>query len=604
MESASRSSGMPFPQDLRPKQKEIIEAYGHRNDLIAQLPTGYGKTKAAAGAYARLRDRGACNRMLCIVPRRGQAVQMANGLPDDLAEFGIKTEALIVGDHPAAALKAHSKNTIQVFIVTIQSLLAPGTWATVSQLMETGKWFVYFDEHHHYGSFEGGDGEWTNRIKSLSYSAMLAMSATAKRPGETNYFADPEIKETYRAAADDAYVKKLNLHAYEYTIDAVMVDGCVRQYTTESLAEEAGGDSPDKIDAHILTRKMRFSPKYISPLIMFPCDRMIDLRLQGVRSQMLVQAMSCAHAKCVLDQVRVALPDHLTADWVGTGPNGRTQEENDSVLQRFCPPKNKATGRRPWTLDVLVNVGMAGEGLDSMDVAEVVFLTSANATISNKQVIGRGARLMKVPDQPPCHINVDTGSPLAEFIGRDVEFIFDDDKPPKKTPDDDDTTKTRNESEYQELPETLTATIFDMRLTNIRGMPMFREVYETTRRKTDHLAQTDEEVAAIAEKAILDYLGRSNNAGSIYAQKSSQITEAVHKIAGLVFRLQSASGLRPDRTMIGDLCKRINSRKKRDLGAVPDADGEELDSHWQWLKGLERQILSQSGMGGVPQWLR
>lgn len=605
MESTSRASSMSFPENLRPKQKEIIDVFRHRESLVAQLPTGYGKTLAAAGAFAQLRERGAANRMLCVVPRRGQAKQSANDLPENLKKFGINTPAIMVGDDPIRAIKAHNNNSIFVFVVTIQSLLTIGTWATVCDLMRTGRWFVYFDEHHHYGTYADGDGEWTNKINSLSYSAMLAMSATPYRADGADHFGKPEITERYDVAAEGGYVKHLSLHAYEYTIDAVMVDGNVRQFTTDSLADEAGGSTPDAIDAYLLSRKMKFSPKYISPLVTFPCDRMIDLRVRNVRSQMLVQAMSCAHAKCVVDQVRAVLPDHISVDWVATGPNGRRPDENDDVLNRFCPPKDKLTGKRPWTLDVLVNVGMAGEGLDSIDVSEVVFLTSANLTISNKQTIGRGSRLMNVGDelqQPECHVNVDTGSPMAEHLGKQIEKIFDEETIEHPI-ESDEPAEPPDPKEYQELPETLSATIFDMRLTDIRGLPMFKEIYEQNRRKTD-LARTDEEVASLTEKHIQIYLNRSNNASAVYAQKSEQLTSAVSKIAGLVFRRAGDGGLRPDRSMIGDLCRRINSQKKRELGAVPEADGDDLEKHYLWLKNLERQILTKPGFGGVPQWLR
>src|SRR5690606_2867835 len=100
---------------------------------------------------------------------------------------------------------------------------------------------------------------------------------------------------------------------------------------------------------------------------------------------------SCSHGKMVCEQAKVLLPEFMEVDWVGTGPQGRSQQENEEVLHRFCPPKD-ASGKRPWTLDVLVNVGIAGEGLDTTDVTEIVFLTPGNLTISNLQTIGRGAR--------------------------------------------------------------------------------------------------------------------------------------------------------------------------------------------------------------------
>lgn len=50
--------------------------------------------------------------------------------------------------------------------------------------------------------------------------------------------------------------------------------------------------------------------------------------------------------------------------------------------------------------------------------------------------------------------------------------------------------------------------------------------------------------------------------------------------------------------MAGELKKRINSRKKRDLGSV-DQDVSLLRRHYQWLQQLEQELIK----GEVPQWL-
>jgi hypothetical protein len=62
--------------------------------------------------------------------------------------------------------------------------------------------------------------------------------------------------------------------------------------------------------------------------------------------------------------------------------------------------------------------------------------------------------------------------------------------------------------------------------------------------------------------------------------------------------------MRIERTFAGDLKKRINGGKKRELGSVKDADEAGLDLHWDWLKRLERSILLEHGLNGLPQWLR
>jgi hypothetical protein len=54
-----------------------------------------------------------------------------------------------------------------------------------------------------------------------------------------------------------------------------------------------------------------------------------------------------------------------------------------------------------------------------------------------------------------------------------------------------------------------------------------------------------------------------------------------------------------DKGLIGDIKKRINTRKKRALGAV-DRDVENLRRHYNWLKNLENQLSQE----GLPSWLQ
>lgn len=599
--SSGNPSGMPYPKNLRPKQKEVIDAFAHKTFVVGKLPTAYGKTLAAAGAMARLSHDGKCNRMLIVVPRRNQATQMAETMPEALAQFGIETRSLNVGVDRLRALRYHAEGSLIVFIVTIQSLLSSKTWETVAALLQTGKWFIFVDEHHHYG--DGDEGKWTDRIKNLNHAAFLAMSATPNRHDGTDHFPDATISETYTNASEQGFVKKLSLHAYDYTIDAVTVDGEVIRLTTEELAERAGADTSEAIDAYMTQRKMRFSPKYVSPLVMFPLARINDLGSRGIRAQMLVQAMSCSHAQCVADQIKTLVPSRIKVDWVGTGPHGRPDVENDLVLASFCPIKDKETGRRPWSLDILVNVGMAGEGLDSIDVTEITFLTPANNTITNLQTIGRGARPMVwlPPDtaQPPCHVNVDTSSPLSAHIGRAIEGVFDD---TIVAPEEGDPRDPKELGEYEELPEKLGWLIADMRLTNIRSEPMFKAVFEEI--KAQFSERSDEAIAMFAERAVYNYFNRTNSQTAIHAQKTDQIESACSKIAGLVIRRMMAMGISVERTLAGDLRKRINTQKKIAFGSTTSADETTLNKHWEWLKALEQSILSAANLDGAPKWLR
>lgn len=603
MELASSTPKMPLPENLRPKQREIIETFETQSEVIAKLPTGYGKTLAAAGAYAALRYRGTCNRVLYVVPRTSQSRQAAESVPLELAQFGIVSRAIEVSRDPIEAIRRHRDGSVQVFVTTIQSLLAAATYRAVKDLMQTGKWFLVIDEHHHYGS----ESAWSDNIKNLPSCAMLAMSATPARLDKTDHFRPPSVTETYRAAADAGFVKRLVLHAYAYEVEAETADHKIIPFTTDQVLAEFGG-SPEGIDTEMLARKMRWSGKYISPLIDYPLDRIIDLRSKGVRAQMLVQAMTIRHAEMVCEQIRALLPETMRVNWVGTGPDGRSDNVNEAIINEFCPEKDPATGKRKWTLDVLVNVGMASEGLDSMDVAEVVFLTPANITITALQTIGRGARRMAagVEKQPHCHVNVDTCSEMSAYVGERVMDLFDDLTPEEEKHQD----RDQPEDDFEPLPETMQIEIVDVRLVDIRKGPLFIVALDSVVAGLPASFAVDDPATAnrlvqLAEQGLLNHLSRgSNNISFVLAQKRDKIDASVSKVAGQVIRRLRADGVRIETPLPGQLRRAINGEKKRAFGAVDVAPDDQLELQYKWLRNLESEILNGHGVAGVPRWLR
>src|SRR4029077_10880055 len=258
------------------------------------------------------------------------------------------------------------QNTRQIFAATIQYFYQGG-FNVCRELVEQGQWMLCIDEYHHYGI----DKAWGQRAKQLPVNFILAMSATPYRPREDSAFGAPDVTVTYRDAVDEGAVKPLRGHAYNYRIDAVLEDGNIKSYTTEELIKEVGGDSPESIERFRVQRKMRWSPKYVSPLTYIPITRMeTALRTSGHKLQALVSAMCVSHAELVCSQIRGNFP-HLVCDWVGTGQNGRSDGENQKIIERFCPPKpsDPLERRSDPEIDVLVHVGMAGEGLDVTNVS-------------------------------------------------------------------------------------------------------------------------------------------------------------------------------------------------------------------------------------------
>jgi hypothetical protein len=290
----------------------------------------------------------------------------------------------------------------------------------------------------------------------------------------------------------------------------------------------------------------------------------------------------------------------LTVDWVGTGTNGRSSTENRSVLSRFCPPKRD--GKRHQSdikLDVLVHVGMAGEGLDTVYVSEVIHLNPANRNNSNDQENGRAARYLP---GVTGYINCETGTDYAkDFLGGLIELAFD--TPPGQAPEDEEQEEARNQEGQLELPllpDQPTIRIVDC------------ELIEINTGEVERMAQALSEVSGesidnpkVQEKAIELYKSMRKKEAERFNDRAvvEQWSEAVNGALSVVTRrtaqLMTAPGVRMDKSLIGDIKKRINTRKKRVLGAV-DRDVENLRKHYNWLKSLESQLTQE----GLPSWLQ
>ena len=573
-----------------------------RTRLCAKLPTGYGKTFTAACVYSSLQAQGSVDRLLYLVPSTGQLDQFVSDGNSDLEAASVQGSHYICDiafSGAAQAINQHRKGSHQVFACTIQGLSSAGTGAIVKSLMESGRWMICVDEYHHYGE----DKTWGRSVLALERlpqcKYLLAMSATPYRPDADSAFGEPEVAVTYRDAVKEKAVKPMTCHSYTYKIDAIE-DGDVVSYTTGEIVDAAGGDSQEALER--VFKKMRWSPKYISPLVDTPITRMTRERLAtGHRLQALIGAFCCSHAQLVCEQVQAMFPE-LKVDWVGTGSNGRSEAENRAVLNRFCPPKkNGKRDPRDIKLDVLVHVGMAGEGLDTVYVSEVIHLNPANKNNSNDQENGRAARYL--PDVM-AYINVETGSDYAcqEYLGRGIEKAFDM-SPEQAAEDDSEPTDFDEIDDWPELPEEPEIDIYDVTCIQINtgDWPqverMEKAVSQASGRPLD-----DPEVKEAAIKLYLDMKRQEAemfNDRSTVEQWKAAVEQALSYVSRRVIKEMVPGASRVDRSLSGDIRKRINSRKKRALGPV-DKDVALLKRHYNWLKQLETELIE----GGIPQWLQ
>jgi len=603
MESTSSVHGLSLRKTPRKGQSAVLKKIASDPDMATlnvQLPTGYGKTFAAALAYSYLKSIGKVNRMLYIVPTRAQLEQFVMDGKGDLKDAGVSGPKNVcdINYSPVVAIRQNRNDKTQVFATTVQALTNHGktTWDLCAELMHQGLWMVVIDEYHHYGI----DAHWGRETAKLKYNFRLTMSATPHRMNNDSAFGKPDIITTYREAVEEKAVKPLECHSYIYRIDAIMKDGEVKTYTTSELVEEAGYDSPEAIEKMKIKRSMRWSPKYVSPLVETPISRMVQDRLStGYPLQVLVGAMCCSAAEMTYEQIKVTHPE-LRVDWVGTGPNGRDNQINAEVLRKFCPPKKN--GERPWPeLDVLVHVGMAGEGLDSVYVSEVVHLNSAMINNSNNQENGRAARYL---EGVAGYINVDSCSPYAEFTGQKVMDVMDD---IDAIPDDEDIKEKENsELEYEPSPEEPKIRIWDMECIEIdegEKMKMAQAILNEGINGWDKsvLEDPDHEIftaAILGVKRMRREEAEKFNEKSMVSQWDHSVESLLSKIVGLCVR-KATNGKRFEKSMPGDFKKRINSRKKQVLGKKV-LMVENLKKHYAWLIDLEKHLLKNE----VPSWLQ
>src|SRR5215475_7701886 len=161
MESAS--SLFEVPQTQTPPRKgqiDIVRAVLQlqRGVLTAQLPTGYGKTKAAILAFIALHRKGEVTRLLYVVSSEPQLTQFCQDAEGDFAWGGMAgVKPLSIGYSHSLALKEHRTNKTMVFVTTIQALAyrtgkttenGGNTLQTIRDLLATGRWMIVIDEYH------------------------------------------------------------------------------------------------------------------------------------------------------------------------------------------------------------------------------------------------------------------------------------------------------------------------------------------------------------------------------------------------------------------------------------------------------------------------
>jgi len=565
-----------------------------------QWPTGYGKSIGFAIAWKHCHDVDIANRFLLIVANDTQRQQIKNDFASDCHVVGAPCSGGIWPFERAAIDLRYAKDKeVEVFVCTVQQLEASnrGGVNTLKDLLTTPgtKWMLGFDEFHHYGI----EMPWGEAARAaMQYATFtLAMSATPYRRGADVIFPEPEFVMTYMEGVEEEAVKPMICHSYDYKVTVIQGEDEISTYTTSELFDEA----PDGIDRWEERCNIRYSPEYIHPLISNPLTRLMQKRVEtGVRLQMLIRAMSCLHARMVCDQVKTFAGTEFKADWIGTGPHGRDDRTNDAIRSAFCP--KKINGKRPEPeIDILVQVSMAGEGFDSINVAEIVdvFPVSKRAlsgrATADKQFYGRGSRIIPGCHRLPLHVSVPSDHPLREWAGKELHRWMD---------SCGEEVHPRPEDEARQMPE---IDLFDfpefpqerqIELISITTEdPHFRAwMAEGKRTEWPNLDPQNPEHVEKAKQLYMRAhmeVAKDNAKHARLLQAKQALDSLLGRIAYIEVKMSSSQQV--DSRLIGSAKKALNKRIATFFGRARDAmTVEELERAYAWGASILKKLRESS----------
>jgi hypothetical protein len=241
-------------------------------------------------------------------------------------------------------------------------------------------------------------------------------------------------------------------------------------------------------------------------------------------------------------------------------------------------------------------------------VSEVVHLNAASVNNTNNQENGRAARYLP---GVVGNINFDAGSGYAkkQYIGGAIMDAMDN-LPP--SPDEDETTDGKDDNkkeEFYELPESPVIRIINAECTSIdsgdievqyMAKQLVKLVAGFTASDLEDKDSSLWQYAIDGVKMMRSQEADVHNERSVILQWEQMLKDAASTATGSAMKLLTQRGSRVDKAMIGDIKKRIYSRKKRDLGGA-ERNVDSLKMHYNWLQRLNNTMIQEKV---VPQWLR
>ena len=589
----------PATLKLRNGQLEIIEKLNDpnskarkRNQLIADLPTGYGKTLCLCCSYGCLREHGVVNRMLIVVPSAEQLDSYLQEIEQDMACVGVK----VTGAYRAVSdlsLRLHRRNEAEVFVTTIQNLSSSGL-ASVTDLMSSGRWLLAADEFHRYADANS----WGESIKSLCPTFTIAVSATTQRTDGSAKAIEgvaDVIVDLADAVAEGA-IRRVVTHVMDYQVDLTMGSESVpERFTLSTLAATIGGSERlQDISQAEIKREIRYCSKYISESLLNAVSKLEQLNVQNQgEHKMLVFALGVRHAQTICEQLQAIAPQ-LKADWIGTmatdrngRQSGRSEVENESVLSRF----------KRSELQILVQVRKAAEGFNDVRCSVLVFLNLLNESVLLQQAVGRGLRRNPAieEDEDECHVYVSYDHPGVEYLKALSELL--------KGDAEDAVVNERPGAGGESGPviydipeffivdanfngEELYFPLGDKRITQVQATSAVRNTIPALS------GQDDDSLMELIRQALGIQPQIMSTTEKVERAKE-RVTKAVNTLASNVVRIRAdRSGGTFAKSLLGDTCRAIHRRWKTVNGGTSQSamTVEELERKYSWVQSVNTSI--------------
>jgi superfamily II DNA or RNA helicase len=384
-------------------------AEGERNFLGVFVP-GYGKTITALASFLVARSLSVAQKLVVFVPRGNLRDQYAD--PRELASLmrslGAPPLTFCVADSEKQFLRHLSTDVV---ITTYQYASGRGGSEALRQFCARSLCMFVFDEVHHLSH----DGTWATKIKEFPFSSSVALSGTPMRSDNKSLFGVPqEIREDeagkqtqfYKplhetllrdAHAEGGVLKKVRAHVMDYAVTLRNTEtGSELRLSLSELADCA--QTPAEIDAFLTRKRLRFHEAYLQALLQPAFERFAEKRRQFAESagaqeggeagkesaraaqnhQMLIIAMSNAHAAAILDFVRERFPEFIS-ERIGQDIPARDRARS---LKRY----------REGAIDVMTQVDMIGEGTDIKPISVIVKADLVRALSKTMQQLFRGMR--------------------------------------------------------------------------------------------------------------------------------------------------------------------------------------------------------------------